>query len=628
GGGDAADAVTDTATAEDGGADTVIDTADAADTGAVDSEEPDAADTVEVDTVTLPGFALTCGVDGDCESPCGDGRCVDGRCRYAAPASGCVVPLDIAEAPDRAECVAAGSASPAVACLRCDPQIVAEGYTGLLLARDFDDGQLGLTVEKLADTPATWAVSARRASSAGGLSLHFGQPQGGYGVGARAAARATTAPIAVPAGATPTLAFEVWLDTEETPGFDLMTVAVDRGGDAEPVVLWTSDELGGTTHGEFLPVTLDLQGVAVDGMQILFEFDTFDGIINDFEGAYVDTLRVTSGCCGGEADCFDANPCTLDRCEAGACSHEEVAGCCLDARDCDDGDACTKDACSAVGGQCSATPIAGCCHAQADCDDGDPCTEDSCPGDGGTCRHQPLCCEQDLDCTPGVACMAGACVGGQCRYTVACCEADGECDDGDACTADRCGEGGVCAHDFTAGPGCCRPDVLTERFDAGTPAGWTFDAAVANIGWHVQASGEARSGTSTLYYGHPALFYYDTGGRNQGSATSQSVRLPNAVEVFLTLSALLDVETAADRDLVRIDAVVGNTVVPLFSKADLAVGAWQTVTKDVSFFAGQVVRFRVSFDSVDGLRNSTKGVFIDDLRVWSSCRPRPCETSP
>lgn len=598
------------------------------DTGASDTGARDTGVAPEDTAAPLPGFSLACDVDGDCGAPCGDGRCVAGRCRFSAPTAGCVVPLDPASAPDRAECVAAGAASPALACLRCAPQIAAEGYTGLLAARDFDDGQLGLTVEKLADTPATWAVSARRAAS-GGLSLHFGQPgQGSYGVGARAAARATTPPIAVPEGARPTLAFEVWLDTEETPGFDLLTVlAVGPDADVEPAVLWTSDELAGSTHGEFLPVTLELGEAAADGMRIRFEFDTFDAIINDFEGAYVDTLRVTSGCCGDAGDCFDANPCTLDVCDGGACRHEDVAGCCLVAPDCDDGDPCTKDACSAVGGQCSATPVAGCCREAQDCDDGDPCTEDACPGDGGTCRHQPLCCERDADCVPGVACQAGACVGGQCAYTRACCEADGECDDGDPCTVDRCA-GSVCAHAFSAGPGCCRPDVLTERFDGGAPAGWTFDPAVANIGWRVQASGEARSGTSTLYYGHPALFYYDTGGRNQGAATSASVRLPSGVEVFLTLAALLDVEAALDKDLVRVDALVGDTAVPLLTKAELAVGAWQTVTKDVSWLAGQVVRFRVAFDSVDALRNSTRGVFIDDLRVWSSCRPRPCETSP
>ncbi len=84
---------------------------------------------------------------------------------------------------------------------------------------------------------------------------------------------------------------------------------------------------------------------------------------------------------GGEVQCDDSNPCTVDACDpAIGC----VAPAGNDGAECDDDDACTEDdACS--GGTCAGAGIT--------CDDGDPCTEDSCdPVDG--CDASPA----DPDC--------------------------------------------------------------------------------------------------------------------------------------------------------------------------------------------------------------------------------------
>jgi hypothetical protein len=64
--------------------------------------------------------------------------------------------------------------------------------------------------------------------------------------------------------------------------------------------------------------------------------------------------------CTLPTECDDADPCTTDTCDAGACAFTPVV--------CDDGDGCTVDACAA--GVCQFTA--------RDCDDGVDCTADAC----------------------------------------------------------------------------------------------------------------------------------------------------------------------------------------------------------------------------------------------------------
>lgn len=76
-----------------------------------------------------------------------------------------------------------------------------------------------------------------------------------------------------------------------------------------------------------------------------------------------------AGCCTEDAQCVDANPCTLDRClqpdpddPRGNCAHEPdpaLLACCLVKADCDDGDLSTDDAC--VANTCQHTPSASYC---------------------------------------------------------------------------------------------------------------------------------------------------------------------------------------------------------------------------------------------------------------------------
>jgi len=574
-------------------------------------------------------FSLACSGTGACVVGCARGVCREGRCRFdgAHPtASGCVVAIGDA----LGACVARGAPrEDAPTCFFCSPTVSAEGFGNLAFSDGFEEGGAQIAVDKIVATPATWVITDARAAS-GTKSLYFGDPGARtYDVGERGAAVARTSPIHVPAGAALQLTFQLWAETEETNGFDRLRVLVeDDLGLAREV--WTSDAIGGTTHGVFQPVTIAV-GALPPGARLAFEADTIDGIINRFEGFYLDDVRLATTCCDpidGEAgDCDDNNACTVDGCvpdveaaSGGACVHTPIVGCCLSDASCEDGNPCTADRCSGPGGTCTSEAIPECCASAIDCDDRDPCTEDRCGGDA--CVHAPLCCERDADCDDRDPCTGGRCDDGQCRYTATCCREDADCDDGEACTDDRCADG-TCVNAFTFAPGCCIPDVMTERFDVGTatPAGWTLSPIVNNVGWQVLASSEARSAPGVLYYGHRTLGFYENGGRNSGTAATPFVRLPAGVQLALSFLVLVDVEASASRDVLEVQAIVGSQVVTLVSKDELAVNQWQEVEVDLSFAAGELVQLRWVFDTIDGVANTRRGIFLDDVRLLSSCLP-------
>jgi hypothetical protein len=139
---------------------------------------------------------------------------------------------------------------------------------------------------------------------------------------------------------------------------------------------------------------------------------TCDGVDDDCDGATDEDVSL---------DCDDDDPCTVDGCAEGACTHDAGGA---DGTSCDDGDPCTTGT-LCDGGQCAGGTV-------DPCDDGDPCTADSCVAGAG-CAHDglpmdALPCEDDDPCTIDTTCTGGICGGGSVD----------PCDDGDPCTTDGC----------------------------------------------------------------------------------------------------------------------------------------------------------------------------------------------
>jgi hypothetical protein len=154
--------------------------------------------------------------------------------------------------------------------------------------------------------------------------------------------------------------------------------------------------------------------------------------------------------CATNADCADANPCTVnERCQAGHCA--------VDPRNCEEqpADLCTDDICDP--GQ----PQGQECVHSSKCDDGFSCTADTCNPGNGACTNTPV----DSNCT-AQGCKVGTCVADPDRTDLD--EAgclitevkpdDWPCNpDSDQCTDDKC-LAGQCTHPFSVLGTPCTPD--------------------------------------------------------------------------------------------------------------------------------------------------------------------------
>jgi MYXO-CTERM domain-containing protein len=136
----------------------------------------------------------------------------------------------------------------------------------------------------------------------------------------------------------------------------------------------------------------------------------------------MEVCDANGACMAGKAlDCNDADPCTLDMCDAAkGCSNPQAPP----GTSCSDGDACNGAETCDANGMCAPGMM-------LDCDDKNPCTTDSCDPMGG-CKHADAmdgtpCADADK-CNGDEVCAAGQCAPGMPL----------DCDDKNACTVDGC----------------------------------------------------------------------------------------------------------------------------------------------------------------------------------------------
>ncbi|NOZ02010.1 MAG: hypothetical protein GXP54_09005 [Deltaproteobacteria bacterium] len=601
----------------------VIDDVSKADIDAADASPDQSVHDVKPETLAKFPLSvdLSCEQDTDCKTVCGNGTCVEGTCRIKPLAGYC---LDAA-GDSAALCYMQGQHSEAHYCLFCNTRVAQDRLVPLAMEEDFEEAPLNFTpvVQDLTGGGVTWTVSQNRALW-GQSSLYFGIPgEWTYGNGAHVGAEARFVGMEIPNAAGAMLSFFMFMDTEETKGYDYLVVEV-RSGD-EAVEVFNSDSVGGTSQGVFIPIEVPLDAFRGDTVDVAFIFDSVDGGINSYEGVYLDGIRISSGCCSASSDCDDGNPCTDDTCpDVGeACLNQDRPECCVTDSDCADEDSCTWDWCPVSGKGCEFDPISGCCHVDEDCDDGDECTLDSCPEDGGQCLHLPGCCDSVEDCGSPATCLVADCVDGKCEYQDLCCHSDDDCDDMDPCTTDKC-EQGDCSHKVSNIPGCCWPDVLSTGFDAG-PSGFTTDPAVGGVGWSIVTNGKSVSPPGALYYGNPANKDYDNGQINKGTAVSSLIDIPVGFGAALTFQVFMDTESSPNYDRLTVSWRETDDEWVLWSKdSNLAQSTFVKIEVNMSAFAGRGGRLVFFFDTVDSTVNYGEGVYVDDLAVTSTCSPVTC----
>jgi len=485
--------------------------------------------------------------DGD---PCTENRCVDGACT-AAPV-------------------------PAGICCEMDT----------LFEETFDGG--GESQVTMASQGAVgWHVLATRNTSPP-TAAYFGDPgKMSYDAQERVTGTALLPPVALPQYRQAQLSMRMMALVERNLMYDLVFVEADvlaaDGTIAETRELMSKVDLPAAAYDEFALIVLDMDGLEGQTVRIRITFDSVDHSNNNYEGLWIDDIKVVANCpllaeCSIDADCDDGDSCTTNLCSAEGCVHETV---------------CTEA--GVTGGPCEGPDAAeDCCVSDADCDDGDPTTLDFC--EGATCGHSinPDACSSAADC-----------------------------DDGEACTEDSCSNG-VCEYKGLIGGDCCAPDsgVLGD-FDSGKLGGiYVTDNLEMGIFWNVDKT-RAASGEFSLYCGDPVPQTYAIGARVKSSATTKVLDIPKGGKTTVSFDVFKATRTHRDYDVLQVFALRKGALYPLWSSKSLPNGTtdgnWMNIEIPLDTYAGQQVQVRFVFDSVDGPETALEGTYIDSITIDTVC---------
>lgn len=163
------------------------------------------------------------------------------------------------------------------------------------------------------------------------------------------------------------------------------------------------------------------------------------------------------GECRIDAHCDDSNPCTLDVCESGCCSHDpDDTGLCDDGSFCNGPDACHGGSCVNQG----PSPCMDACNEATGCASCGGMTQPCCPGG---------LCSGDLACISGTCSVCGTlagpcCFGGGCMQPMT-----------------ACGGGNTCEHCGGDGDLCCMGGSCAPPLECGTDGHCTVSASCVGI---------------------------------------------------------------------------------------------------------------------------------------------------
>jgi len=266
-----------------------------------------------------------CTDDAQCAAVGGDDPCTVGRCVGASgDTPGVCVTAPLLPEGACVPCAPGDACDDGDACTTdaCSPDGICEHATFCCLERvgpafSFDDGLQGWFVEDdaAAAPPAGGAPMASwhavpGDSPAGGQVAWLGRlDTATYDTGARVRVGLRSQPLSLPpldGGHELVVRFWVKLETEwdlapsyfNPGGLDRLSLAVVAapGAGEPPVEIWSSDALGGTTQGAWVPVTVPLPAWTPQGVALRWLFDTGDAANNAYAGPALDEVEVVARC--------------------------------------------------------------------------------------------------------------------------------------------------------------------------------------------------------------------------------------------------------------------------------------------------------------------------------------------
>ncbi len=140
--------------------------------------------------------------------------------------------------------------------------------------------------------------------------------------------------------------------------------------------------------------------------------------------------------------------------------------------------------------------------------------------------------------------------------------------------------------------------------------------------WHLidntSAYPQATSGTHSWWYGSEATGTYNSppGIANSGTLKSGPIFLPPSGAIELSFNSWEQTEGYAGFDTQKVYVERLDTTQTLLWTSALNTASWQPVGPiDLTPWAGQTVRLKFVFDTVDGFSNDFRGWYVDDVRV-------------
>lgn len=253
-----------------------------------DDYDPCTLDKCEVNQCLHHNFC--CYSDEECDDNdpvCTNDSCVDGKCLYEPTGvPGC-----------------------------CAPTIA---------SFSFDEGGYGWTYSPSVGGVG-WQVSTggqTKTVSAPGA-LYYGDPQSwDFDNGQVNGGSAWSPEFIMQPGYPAAFSAQVYMDSESGSTYDKLWVRVVSDG-LPTVTIWTK---GYVSTGQFFEITANLSAWAGRTIQVKFDFDTYDSLINYGLGVFIDDVEVTTPCvpapCTTDPDCNDGISTTKDICAGGTCTWE------------------------------------------------------------------------------------------------------------------------------------------------------------------------------------------------------------------------------------------------------------------------------------------------------------------
>lgn len=189
---------------------------------------------------------------------------------------------------------------------------------------NFDNGGPGWTFTSSVGGVGWQVISGGQTESVSKPgALYYGDPQSwDFDNGQMNGGSAWSPPIVMQPGYPASLSTQVFMDSESGSTYDKLWVRILSDG-VPTITVWTKQYV---TTNTFFELSANLSAWAGRTIQVQFEFDTYDSLINGGKGVFVDDLKITTPClpqtCTVDGDCNDGISGTKDICSGGICTHD------------------------------------------------------------------------------------------------------------------------------------------------------------------------------------------------------------------------------------------------------------------------------------------------------------------